>query len=59
MPIKVGVFAQSKMDGAEEIIDTLIENQRERVEDKYSGEVFEIERNSDFITIFAHNCRGC
>ena len=61
MAIKIGGYAQSKMDGAEEIIDTLLENQREKVEDKYSGEVFEIERNSDFITILPRiiNQVGC
>ena len=58
MPIKVGGFAQSKMDGAEEIMEEVLSNdsingtdQSEVVVDKYSGEEFEIERNSDFITI--------
>ena len=48
MPIKVGGFAQSQMDGAEE------QTESEVVVDKYSGEEFEIERHSDFITIIPH-----
>ena len=58
MPIKIGGFAQSKMDGAEEPnMEEVLSNdsingtdQSEVVVDKYSGEEFEIERNSDFIT---------
>jgi hypothetical protein len=62
MPIKVGGFAQSKMDGAEDPnFEEVLSNdsingtdQSEVVVDKYSGEEFEIERNSDFITILPH-----
>ena len=48
MVINLGTYAQSKMDGAEE------QTESEVVVDKYSGEEFEIERHSDFITIIPH-----
>ena len=51
MGIKVGGFAQSKMDGAEEPDMNEILGEPETVVDKYTGEEFEIERNNDFITI--------
>ena len=51
MTIKVGGFAQSKMDGAEEPDMNEILGEPETVVDKYTGEEFEIERNNDFITI--------
>ena len=53
MVIKMGKFAQSDMDVGEQ--------QSEIVEDKYTGEQFEIERNSTFITTLPHiiNDIGC
>ena len=53
MVIKMGKFAQSDMDVGEQ--------QREIVEDKYTGEQFEIERNTTFITTMPHiiNDIGC
>ena len=53
MVIKMGKFAQSDMDVGEQ--------QSEIVEDKYTGEQFEIERRSTFITTLPHiiNDIGC
>ena len=51
MPIKIGGFAQSKLDGAEETTN----EEKEIVVDKYTGEEFEIDsRHADFITILPH-----
>lgn len=58
MAIKVGGFAQSQMDGAEQQTE---QTESEVVVDKYSGEEFAIERNMDFITVLPHaiNQDGC
>ena len=44
MAINMGTYSEPKLGGAEE------ENNKEVIEDKYSGEQFEIERHTDFIT---------
>ena len=45
MAINMGTYSEPKLGGTDE------ENNKEIVEDKYSGEQFEIDRHTDFITI--------